>query len=275
VFQPFWQDNPAYTITIVEMGGGAVISETNDVADFNYDFQVAPRAWLGYTGSSGFGVRGRYWSFETDSEERPVNPTGVAGTTTVILSSAGLDGTSLQTNVANDILTVGQSLNIYIVDLEMTQEFSCSSWVILLAGGIRYGSFQQDYAASVVSGTTMLATFAEDHTQEFQGVGPTLAYELRRPLMESVALYHSGRGAFLFGTHEEQFSIMNLANVGLPVFSDSRNEQRFVPMGEFELGGEYSTDLGGLRLLVRASVVGIVRTDYALGGASLTASLQR
>ena len=77
------------------------------------------------------------------------------------------------------------------------------------------------------------------------------------------AVLHTTSGADVFGPPQTQRT------------AAVRDRRSFAPMGEIEVGAEWSTELASSRLVIQGAFVGLAYDDVAFTGLSLTAGLQR
>ncbi|MBN2578128.1 MAG: hypothetical protein JXB10_03975 [Pirellulales bacterium] len=161
----------------------------------NNDFEISPRAWFGYVGPSGFGVRSRWFQYQHDLK---------AGT--------GVYGQREGRNY----------LDVYAVDLDFMQQLHFGNWDFNGGAGIRGGGVKR-------------RTLLDDDLvySRFEGVGPTIFAELKRPVADTgISLIAKARGALLFG---DDRWIAEDENGGTGVA---------VGVGEVQLGAEYARQLG-------------------------------
>lgn len=169
----------------------------------NNDYEISPRVWLGYVGQSGFGVRGRWFQYQHDLK---------AGT-----------------GVFDEV--VGRNyLDVYAVDVEFTQQVALGCWNLNTGAGLRAGGVTRQATIE------MLGQPPETLTSRFEGIGPTLFAELKRPIMGTgFSLIANGRGSLLFGDSTLEWTMSEVA----PSRSDI-----VVTVGEIQLGVEYARQLG-------------------------------
>lgn len=237
--KPHWETNPAYATTR-NIGG---VSSTNQ-SDFDYDYEIAPRAWLSYVDACGLGVRGRWWMFDGDSTATLVNNGGLA-----IDSAAPLGLQNLSTT-AGDVVTFTSSLELDVIDLEVIQQFRCGWWSCAASFGVRYARLDQTYFHAEVPAPPVLVD-AVQSAHDFEGYGPVLGFEGYCPIGCNLALYGSTRGAILFG--DSQQSATQIVN---NVLSNVAETSRFdvLPVSEFEIGLEWSRHCGAVRWFANAGM---------------------
>ena len=198
--------NNALSLSAVPLGSIQVLPE--------YDYEMAPRFWLGYQFAGGLGFRATYWGYDQ----------AVASTTLPVPLTVGLEATT--------------------VDLELTQAASFCKWDLLVSGGLRYGRID-DQITIDLGGPLGLS-------REFEGVGATVALGVRRPLgCSGLALIGSARGSLLFGSTDAS---VDLTPFGLPVSNVAvTNDQQVLEIYEIRMGGEWSRDLAnGARFYTQA-----------------------
>ena len=99
--------------------------------------------------------------------------------------------------------------------------------------------------------------------RSFEGIGPTLALEVRRPFGASgLALYASTRGSLVIGSANEEAA----ATVPGHTLATEDHQDRGVPIAELELGLEYDRPLGQGRLFGQIAFVG--QDWFGVGNAS-------
>jgi hypothetical protein len=278
------------TTTVAAVGGlGASTTTSSTVTPFQHGAEFAPLVWLGYETCDGFGARVRWWRFtESTSLQTGFAPSvtpaalpGVPFTTTTIggaepfgLEFIELDSTDVPgALVGPGTVTAAEQLRLNVWDFEGTEEFAWGNWRGELALGARYAALANTYLAtgslvtvSPTGATTTLTETLGSHTN-FNGIGPTVAFELRRCLGgPRLSIFANARGAILFGTtHQGGFDVSEQtrvsvagALVGERTAQDTQfhDRQQAVPVGEMEIGAEWSRCMGGITPFVRASVVG-------------------
>lgn len=242
----------------------------------NYDFDIAPRAWAGYQGPGGLGVRARGMYFRTTGNSANVPPATIP---TGLLFLA-----STEANVATEF-----KMNVY--DLEVTQEGRFSNWELQLSGGARYArlDFDRNINATVsnamfVNPPTLLLGISGTRSSDFWGIGPTIAFSGRRPLFpwDGLAVVSNARFSMLFGDTDRTASGDNVFN--LLFLNTSDNDP--VTVLELKLGLEYSYMFStGARAFAAgyfegqvwdwAAAPGTYGDQFGLWGPSLSLGLER
>jgi hypothetical protein len=242
VIKPHWTTNPAFATTAA--GGGVNVDSQTD---FAYSYFATPLVWFGYVGENGLGLRTRFWLFDQSSTTTLTND----GNQTVI-SAAPLNYLN-SSSTAGDILTFTSSLDLDVVDFELTQAFDLGWLTGQLSAGGRYTRIEQTYR-HVESPLTALDDIV-DSNHSFNGFGPSLGAEVRRNILASgLSLYANGRGSLLFGKSSQQATNINnnvVTNFGTYESWD------IVPALETELGFLWQEDTERGRLFFDAGVVGI------------------
>jgi len=194
-----------------------------DPNNASFDYEATPRFYAGYRNCDGLGIRARYWTF--DQAVTLENPDGPGN-----FFINGIDATS--------------------VDLEVTQLVCWGPLQMNFAGGVRYGKFEHN-------GAEIDDEDIDIFHNDFEGWGPTLAMEGRRPIgCSGLALVGNVRSSLLFG--ESKTAEVNdgdvdnpLANADLDVYEDDMS------LGlESQIGVEYSRCLGNGVFKVRALLEG-------------------
>ncbi len=161
---------------------------------YEYDYEVSPRVWLGYTGCNGLGVRASWWQADHDAESI-VRTVGV---------NQALIGLGLGTENFGQTLSADQSLDLETIDLEATHCWQLCDSRFLLAFGARYVQANVSSRQELATATgAVLAGFEAESS--FEGIGPALALEFSRSLACSCLSLHAGlRGTIAFGEQEDR-----------------------------------------------------------------------
>jgi hypothetical protein len=164
-----------------------------DFSGFDFNYEAAPRIWLGYSYDDGWGLRARYW--QIDAYERFGE---------VSLGQVGNDS-GISTNTFN--------LDAYTVDVELTRQFALGNWCLLGALGARHADFRERVTISALNqeGTAPVddVTLVDaDVLEATEGTGPTLGLEGRRPIGEwNLALFAGVRVSALWGRRKSSQSV--------------------------------------------------------------------
>jgi hypothetical protein len=222
--------------------------------------------WLGYVTDSGLGARVRWWRFDQNVQACAVNdgattitsaaPRGIdvvsephfpiaffmAGTNTFFLRDPGAVG---------EKMALASNLKLDVWDFEATQEAEAGRWWLLFSAGARYAHLSQNYDATVIFHDFGPESDALRSGHNFSGAGPTLALEARRPIGNTrFAVFGNVRGSLLFGEATQRVYLLHTYQWVFgttTALSQSRwNHDTFLPVGEMELGAEYSQTFGWL-----------------------------
>jgi hypothetical protein len=216
-----------------------------------WEFDMAPRAWLGYTLPGGMGGRFRYWQFDHRSVQQTI----------------ALPGSEQQ---------LQSRLALQTFDLEWTQRAQTGRMVFNFAAGLRYATIDH---ASHNQFTLITAppfeTASAHFVQEFHGGGPTLAVEMWRPFLSKFAFYGIARGSILFGNRFEQ----GLSNINDVNFDVQNRHESLLPIGELQLGTQWSEPIGRGVFFVRTGIeaqvwgdAGNITAGSSVNGELFTAS---
>ncbi len=272
ILRPYINDNIAFT-TLAGIGSA---NPVQTATDFDWNFHVAPAAWLGWSAKCGVGFRARYFLFDQDSEGLSGLLDAATAKTTTISPPAGLSpllgapprgfqspGVLLQGGQGEDTLGVHSSLKIQTIDGEATFAHEWAHFGGMLTVGGRVLQMRQNYFASLVN--VPVAGVSEnsflDAGHNFYGGGPTLSCAARWEVGRSgIAIFGSARGSLLIG--RSKLNAVFTENIVDPVQGDQNNqannesrENLVLPMGELEGGFEYSRALGRTRLFFRGAAV--------------------
>lgn len=179
-------------------------------------YQATPRFWLGYRNCEGLGVRARYWQ---------------------------LNGNVVAQNLAND--TGFYALNMKALDMEATQLVCWGPLQANFAAGVRYARTR---------GLALDDNFTEGSVGTFEGWGPTMAAEFRRPVAcGPFSLIGNARGSLLFGNARH----VGFGGAGEGRFVDADTHQdTFAQILESQIGVEYRRGIFNGTLAVRALLEG-------------------
>jgi major outer membrane protein len=283
ILRPYINNNTAFVTTT----GIGTATPVQSEEDFNWNFHVAPAAWLGWSSQCGFGFRARYFQFDNDSEDVSGSLTAVEARTTTITPPTGLSplvgvpprglqspGVFLSGGLGQDQLTAGSDLEIRTVDGEATYAHECCHFGLLVSIGGRYLHMHQNYHAALVNipfpGFSEISSLNANHN--FEGGGPTSSLTARWQIGHSgLAVFGTARGSLLIGTSRQ--TAVFTENIADPVngnqlnqASNQANDNVVIPVGELEGGLEYSRPLGRTRLFVRGAAVN--QTYFDAGSSS-------
>ena len=261
--EPYFQTNPAYR----RQNGlpGPNVTPIMTQTDFHYGMHAEPLTWLGYVNDCGLGARVRWWQFNVHAATAPVGPffpSGGVGSATVL-------GSAIATSeVSSQAIAFASDLHMNVWDFEVTQNLTLCNSVCTFSGGIRYAHLAQDYQAGSASafpfgGSTQIFDTLDLllFSHNFNGAGPTFAFEGHRPLGHTgFALYGSARGAVLFGSaHQRLFTggLQQNGSIGTSLRAETDTDS-VLPVGEFEVGAEYGHCFGPVHAFAQLAFVGQV-----------------
>ncbi|TWT85103.1 hypothetical protein CA13_65850 [Planctomycetes bacterium CA13] len=222
-----------------------VSSTVHTDEQFDHSFAYSPRLVLGFVGESGFDVRSRIWWYETDATE---SFTASAGET--LIGRFGFASSGSIAAGADSSLVTSERIELLTVDAEAGQHIKFRLWEIHAGGGVRHmgGSFKYDAQVFDAGGTPQNR---RDIGHRFDGIGPTLFSEFRRPIADTgISLLANTRYALLFGDAKTT-AFDTASNATVSNLAKFRN-MHHVQLGEIQLGIEYSRlVLDGSRLFVQ------------------------
>jgi len=255
--QPYVSNNPAYGLENSIGRGPPTPSmlfpvtppgmRVDQFVDIRQHMDVAPLFWLGYLTDSGWGGRVRYWYLREGSDQATAPFSPISGSAVAIASASPL-GLSLP---PSGNMSVTSELAMQFLDLEAMRQLQAGRWDLLFSGGLRFMRVDETYNAYGNANFGATGFFALLSNRSFEGIGPTLALEARRPFAGSgLALYGSARGSVVIGSANQQAAIPNES------VASQDHQDRGVPIGELELGVEYERQVGHARLFGQIALVG-------------------
>jgi hypothetical protein len=237
------------------------------------------------------GVRARWWLFNQESATSAVSD---SNTRIISAAPAGLSIESPQTttsgliqilNFGNTPMFVNSTLRLEVWDFEATGEAEVGRWALLFSGGFRYAHLSQNYNAFQISrrgfnplGGLFIPSFNFQQTDllssghNFNGAGPTVGLEAKRPLGNSgLALFANLRGAMLFGRSKlevDQSTSTPGFVLGVPgvIATAASVRDTVLPVAELEMGAEFSRTWGAVRPFIRTGL--LAQTWFDAGSAS-------
>ncbi len=245
--------------------------------NFSYNPEISPRVWISKEGYTGFSLRARYWTYDHDADAESA---AVGGLTTLVASlptDTATGGLALQAQ--GETLSADSFTKAYTVDLELGQRVNFECWQMKAGGGFRHGSVEHGYDARAYrSGETLIG--ASSIRNRFDGVGPTIFVEAKRPLgFSNLALFANARYSILLGS----FQVRQTDTITV---SDTYSEDvdSTVRIGEVQLGVEwerlfvsgnrlYFTAAWELQAWEGAGSIAGKGTDMGLSGFVLSAGL--
>lgn len=188
ILRPYFNNNSALVAY-------ALTPPSESISEFAGNYDASPRIWLGYMNGCGFGGRLRYWEYDQSAAE-----SGVQDQNQTFFTPGATIG-SLETNVPGDMLSVSERLHIYTLDAEVFQSMQICCWNVIFGGGIRDAEVDIDRENSYTPAGDTAPREVADIGNHFDGIGPTLFTELRRPFgCGGLAFVGTLRGSLLYGT---------------------------------------------------------------------------
>lgn len=183
--RPHFSENHSYRI--VE---GTQYNQVRTLVPFPTGHEITPRIWVGYLGTSGFGLRYRYWQFDHGGAQvSPEDPgAGWSAYYDVKVNDYRPGGYTDQ----GSRLAVNYGLEVHASDLELTQRVVFCDIAVNFTGGLRFGRIDQDYRATDAVDDLVVAH------RNFRGLGPIVGLDWRRPV-RSWGFFGGVRGSVLFG----------------------------------------------------------------------------
>ena len=209
---------------------------------FDYNFQLSPRVFVEYVGQNDRGGRVTYFHFDQSSNPLLGN-SGGGGTTAVLPvgdNNFGLNNI-VGTGAAGETAFVTSTLKFDTIDFDLTRRLKLQKFLVNAGGGLRYANYEQFYNGAI-NGATANPSRAMV-TRHFDGLGPTVFAEVRRPLGDSrFSLIALARQSALVGeSRQSGFTVQqNPAGPGAAQQLNQRNND-FLSISELQLGGEWST----------------------------------
>ncbi len=202
---------------------------------YKFDFETTASPYVEaewVAQGSGFGLRSSYWHSESRGRAEP-------------------------DKAANPLF--GLSMTTDIVDLELTQDIDFGFASLLYTTGVRYLSTRRETNQPNIT----------LRTPRFEGLGPILSYEFRRPLrnmsvfhfrrpLRNMSVFHSFKAGLIYG--EEEHIVIAPGN--LP---DPQTSKGFFAIGDIEAGLECH-ELFGTPIDARATCFGAAIRDVAYLG---------
>ncbi|NNJ27458.1 Lpg1974 family pore-forming outer membrane protein [Alienimonas chondri] len=222
------------TAAILRTATGRTTTSTRQ--EFDFDLTTGSRIFAELIRPDAIGVRLTYSGLEADSDRMVFDGTP-AGVTSAAVPSAFFNPTNapagIVTAVNGDLLTARSEVQFSNFDADATRRLRAGHWLLNTGGGLRIARLDQDYSAVVTGANPGQAT----SETTFHGAGLTGFAEARRPIGNSgFAFLTSARVALMAGENETKSRVSQggVTSIG----SSSRND--FVPVGELQVGGEWS-----------------------------------
>jgi Legionella pneumophila major outer membrane protein precursor len=253
LLEPYISNNQAYGVENTVGRGEDMIPpgvRADQIVDLRQHIDVAPLVWLGYLTEEGWGGRVRYW-YLREGTTQTTAPVAAADANILVESAAPL-GIDLPSGSS---INVTSELAMQFLDVEGLDHRRAGSWDLLVSGGLRFMRVDETYNAYNDAATLL-------SNRSFQGIGPTVALEARRPFgISGLDLYGSARGSVVIGSANQEASEGGATS--------QAHQDRGVPIAELELGLEYDYAVGHARLFAQIGLVG--QDWFGVGNASRSA----
>jgi hypothetical protein len=213
-----------------------VASAAETTTDFTSSYTASPRIWLGYVNCCGFGGRLRYWEYDQGGSPRE----GAQTDLNTYYFAPGIPIGSLETTTPGDLLSTSERLHMYTLDAEITQCLQICCWDFNFGGGLRDASVHIDRTnAFTGAGTTVFSEVATIGNH-FDGVGPTMFAEFRRPFgCGGLAFVGDLRGSLLYGT--KSLRATDVTSTQTQAYDQTANG--CLGVAELSLGIEWSREI--------------------------------
>jgi hypothetical protein len=202
-----------------------------------YDMEPSPRVWIGYVAPNGAGIRARYWQF--DHESNTVSAADFEGDPPVLIA----------------LETLTTSLEMHVLDVELTYQREFPVWTLIGSVGVRYAHLERDgiFERVFPDDDFMEKEFFES---DFEGYGATVALEGRRRIAGGLSGFVNTRGSILAGNRKTavyRFDIPSGQPPTLDVYENRRTDDSLV-VGELQIGAEWATTTGPWQWFVRTAL---------------------
>lgn len=228
---------PYFDSDIVGADEASGANDDLEVLSFDWNGDGAYSVWGGYETATGFGVSLAHMGLSQTTDFSEVEGSGSL--------EVHFDPTSDFVDLfVNGTLNAESNLNLNVTDLEAWQKIKHANTTLRYGAGIRHASLDRRFLATETEGSEFI-----DFHHSFEGVGPSLGYEVEVSLTKGFSLYNSGRGALLFGKHTSNYK--NEFDV-----SGSFENHAMLPTLDAEFGLQWRSAPGSLpgELTIRAGV---------------------
>ncbi len=243
--RPYYGSNEAFLVQ-QNTGPGSFTTTTEE---FDYSLDLSSRVFVEYVGQRDVGIRATWFGFQTDSN----SVSEVVGANTIAATPLN------ELAFPGDTIAAESAIDLDTIDLDVTRRIRIRRSMVNLGGGFRWASYDHDY----VSGVSGPFGSNGSASRRFNGFGPTLFAELRRPIGSSQFSFLANlRGSMLYGEGESESVVTAQTPFGA-VTSVTRNESDdFVATAESQLGVEWSAWVNQRSVLF---VQTALETQYWLG----------
>jgi len=214
---PRFDDNTAFSV----MESDGATFETFSDPQFDYDFELTPRVYVGWERCDGVGLRATWWQFDHEAALASANPP--ANGFGRIMSPI-FDGLNISTAIPSDTFTAAADLLAYTIDVETTKLARFCNGYVGVGGGVRYAFVEQTYLAQITETTGDLRSQV-DFRHSIEGFGPTISLDALMPVTGSIGLFCRGRGSVLLGDGKSRLVVGEDLDLTTP-FSTTNSSDR-------------------------------------------------
>lgn len=253
--RPVWSDNPSHafsTQSYTQIDQQGTFTRTTRYNDFDFGHEFSPRIQLGYVACDGLGIRAGYQRFHAAAFEQ------LSGTEDeIVFLTTRFDPSSSSPDL---VLHSEARLRVENWELEVTQLVDLHRWQVTVAAGVRYTDVSQSFDGFAFDNGVLIERGTFGH--RFNGVGPTVAAESRRPLGNGLALFANARGSLIFGhAKANSFLIFEDEYEGRFITEEFTARNDVLPIGELEIGAEFSRSTSLGNLFIRGGWYGAIYFD--------------
>ncbi len=238
--KPYYEDHEAFTI--LDAQG---ISEFNVDQEFNADYEITPRFWLGFKGCDGFGGRVRYWEYDHTGDPLSANNT-VAGQQFGALAGNNVNdaiSATILTAVGAGSISAQHGMELQTWDMEATQDMVWGQNQVTFFGGLRYARMNQLYGSAVFAGQNLTGNgLFILHAHNFNGWGPTVGFELQHSIGGiGLGVFFGLRQSILFGEADQVVTFGG--NTNAPFTGVRSDIDESLAITELQIGLEFQREL--------------------------------
>jgi hypothetical protein len=230
IVTPYFSRNTAYSEFNDNDIDGVVTNR-----GFNWDLEYSPRLELGYLDCDGMGWRARYWHFEHSSGiRRQFDGNDV--------TARPIDDPEIGINISDGTLDAVHGINLQVLDLEAMKQSKDCEGSLTGSFGLRYVRMDQQYTARDIDPASGDLNGFVNLRHNFEGIGPTVSVEaLRRFNCSNWGAYVNLRTSILYGEADlVGHADRDPSDPEVDSVTASRNEQDLIPVGEMQIGLDYT-----------------------------------
>ncbi|MDA8744364.1 Lpg1974 family pore-forming outer membrane protein [Rubripirellula amarantea] len=214
----------------------------NTLVPFDYEYELTPRAWMGWQSCRGGGFRTTYFRYDEAAADQSVM--AVTGATPVFVYVYGAGGNLSRFAQANvgETLTSSHSLKLQALDFEATQQFRWESLVGTVGAGVRLAKIDQHLIGDVRDGGGALQE-AVSNDLTLSGAGPTVSLQAARGLGDTrLGVYAGMRGSLLKCETEQK--IYEMKGAFTTELEDAAIQREILTVVELSLGLQWTQPMG-------------------------------